>query len=87
MQEVKPAQQYGAPAAAPAAAKEKYIQHTPTWVLVIRTLTIIFSIIILGLVGWMLHRVVLESHAYTVAVVSRQPACSDGAIRPRDDHL
>lgn len=71
MSEIKPAASYGAPVAAPlhATNNEPYIQRTPGWILACRIVTFVFSIILLGMCGYLMHGKVLEANAFTVVVV------------------
>jgi hypothetical protein len=65
-----PQQQYVAPAAVAHIEKEQYIQHTPVWVVVLRGVQILLSIIILGMAGFLIHGHAMGANGFAVACVS-----------------
>ncbi|KAK4198741.1 hypothetical protein QBC40DRAFT_283177 [Triangularia verruculosa] len=68
MSEVKPPVQYAsAPVPAPAGNKEHYVQQTPVWVVVVRSVQIFFSLVILGMAGTVIHDVMIEELAFGIA--------------------
>ena len=66
-----PQQAYVAPAVAVhQPPKEQYIQATPVWVVVVRALQIFFSIIILGMAGYLIHGNAMAENGFAVVCVS-----------------
>ncbi|KXX83079.1 hypothetical protein MMYC01_200482 [Madurella mycetomatis] len=61
------AAQYAAPTEVPTSEKERYIQQTPVWVVVLRGAQIFFSFIIVVLAGVLIHGKALEANGYAVA--------------------
>lgn len=48
----------------------KTIIPTPTWVLVVRILQIIISLIVIGISGWFIHGLYLSSLGFAIVCVS-----------------
>ena len=66
-----PQQAYAAPSAAvQQPPKEQYIQQTPTWVVIVRGLQVFFSIIILGMAGYLIHGHAMAENGFAVVCVS-----------------
>ena len=68
-----PPQQYAAPDVVPQSEKvtEQYIQHTPTWVVGLRTAQIVFSFVIVIMAGVLIHGHAMNANNFAVACVSQ----------------
>ena len=70
MEETKAAPMaYIAPVGAPA-NKERYIQRTPLWVIIMRGLQVLLGFIIVCLCGWLIHGKALDANVFALVVVS-----------------
>jgi hypothetical protein len=63
-----PQQQYAAPAAY--GQDERYIQHTPVWVVVVRGAQVLFGFVILCMAGYLIHGYALDANVYALVCVS-----------------
>ncbi len=68
-----PQQQYAAPAVAVESNKEQYIQHTPTWVVVVRGIQVLLGFTILVMAGKLIHDYATGQHGFAVVCVSLFP--------------
>ncbi|KAK3905159.1 hypothetical protein C8A05DRAFT_41865 [Staphylotrichum tortipilum] len=67
MADAVPQQVYAAPSiAVQHPPKEQYIQQTPVWVVIVRGLQIFFSIIILGMAGYLIHGHAMAANGFAV---------------------
>jgi hypothetical protein len=64
-----PQQQYAAPAVAVHTEKEQYIQHTPTWVVVVRGVQVLFGFVILVMAGYLIHGYAMGANGFAVVCV------------------
>lgn len=51
-------------------AKTEHILQTPLWIVIIRGFQFLFSLIIVGLCGWMIHDAGLPENSLCIAIVS-----------------
>jgi len=65
-----PQQPYVAPAAVAHNDQDQYVQQTPVWVVAVRGVQILLSIIILGMAGFLIHGHAMGANGFAVACVS-----------------
>jgi len=63
---------YAAPAAVPG-SEGRYVQKTPTWVVVVRGLQALFGLVILALCGYLIHGKAMDANVFALVVVSAEP--------------
>ena len=64
-----PQQQYAAPAVTVKDETEQYIQHTPTWMVVVRGVQVFFGFVILIMAGYLIHGNALGANAFALVCV------------------
>lgn len=80
MEETKAAPTAHAAPAAPPAKDEAYIQKTPTWVVIMRSLQIFFGLIIVCLCGYLIHGKALDANVFALVVVRPLRLSSSGDL-------
>jgi hypothetical protein len=52
-------------------AEAEHVLQTPLWIVIIRGLQVLVSLIIVGLCGWMIHDAGLPENSLSIAIVSQ----------------
>lgn len=76
-----PQQQYAVPAVAVKNETEQYIQHTPTWMVVVRGVQVFFGFVILVMAGYLIHGNAMGANGFALVCVS--PSHDVISLKPR----